>query len=127
MDGISDNFEEAVQKVSSVLAVTGKVIPVTLDNMVLVAKLKNGKKVRGESNIPKEALKQKSCIERMFIEPKDAKALPEAIKAIKEADAIILGPGSLYTSVIPNLLVKGISSRSEERRVGNECRSRWSP
>lgn len=114
MDGISDNFEEAVQKVSSVLAVTGKVIPVTLDNMVLVAKLKNGKKVRGESNIPKEALKQKSCIERMFIEPKDAKALPEAIKAIKEADAIILGPGSLYTSVIPNLLVKGISSAVEK-------------
>ena len=57
MDGISNNFEEAVQKMSSVLAVTGKVIPVTLDNMILKAKLQNGKIIDGESNIPKAALR----------------------------------------------------------------------
>ncbi|KAJ53197.1 putative cofD-like protein [Clostridium tetanomorphum] len=110
MDGISNNFEEAVQKMSSVLAVTGKVIPVTLDNLILEARLKNGNMVKGESNIPEEVIKQNSPIERIFIEPRDAKALSEAVNAIEEADAIILGPGSLYTSVIPNLLVKDISA-----------------
>lgn len=109
MDGISANFEEAVQKMSSVLAVTGKVIPVTLDNMVLKAKLKDGSIVQGESSIPKEALKKGSPISHIFIEPENAKPLEEAIKAIEEADAIILGPGSLYTSIIPNLLVKDIA------------------
>lgn len=110
MDGISTTFEEAVQKMSSVLAVTGKVIPVTLENVVLKAELQNGSIVEGESMIPEEALNQKSPIQRVFIEPKDAKALKEAVNAIREADAIILGPGSLYTSVIPNLLIKDISS-----------------
>ncbi|MBE6067225.1 MAG: YvcK family protein [Clostridium lundense] len=110
MDGISTTFEEAVQKMSSVLAVTGKVIPVTLENVVLKAELENGNIVEGESMIPEEALRQKSPINRVFIEPKDARALKEAVNAIREADAIILGPGSLYTSVIPNLLIKDISS-----------------
>lgn len=110
MDGISMNFEEAVQKMSSVLAVAGKVIPVTLDNVVLKARLKNGTIVEGESNIPKESIRLNSPIDRVFIEPQDAKALDEAVKAIIEADAVILGPGSLYTSIIPNVLVKDISS-----------------
>lgn len=110
MDGISDNFEDAVQKMSSVLAVTGKVIPVTLDDMQLKAILKNGNVVKGESQIPKEAIKQKSPIERLMLEPENAVPLKEALDAIKEADAIVMGPGSLYTSVIPNLLVNKISS-----------------
>lgn len=114
MDGISGNFEEAVQKMSSVLAVTGKVLPVTLENMVLKAKLKNGNVVQGESAIPKEALKQASPIDYIYIEPENAKPLEEAIKAIEEAEAIIFGPGSLYTSVIPNLLVKDIANEVKE-------------
>ena len=108
MDGISNNFEEAVQKMSSVLAVTGRVIPVTLDNMILKAKLKNGKIVDGESNIPKSVIENDSAIDEVFIEPKDARAINEALIAINEADAVILGPGSLYTSIIPNLLVRDI-------------------
>ena len=116
MDGISSNFEEAVQKMSSVLAVIGKVLPVTLDNIVLKAKLKDGSVVEGESNIPRAALLSGSPIEKVFIEPKNAKALKEAIAAIKEADAIILGPGSLYTSVIPNLLIKDISNAINKSR-----------
>lgn len=114
MDGLSSNFEEAVQKMSSVLAVTGKVIPVTLDNITLKAKLKNGNLVYGESNIPVEAVKNNSSIDRIYIEPENAKALEEAVHAIREADAIILGPGSLYTSVIPNLLVKNIASELQK-------------
>lgn len=109
MDGVSENFEDAVQKMSSVLAVTGKVLPVTLDDMKLVAELENGSRIEGESQIPEEAIRQKSRIKKLMINPKDAKPLQDAIKAIEEADAIVLGPGSLYTSVIPNLLVKDIS------------------
>ncbi|GAB6168486.1 YvcK family protein [Clostridium carnis] len=109
MDGVSENFEDAVQKMSSVLAVTGKVLPVTLEDMKLVAELENGEKVDGESQIPCEVLKRNSRIKKLMIEPSDAKPLEDALKAIEEADAIVLGPGSLYTSIIPNLLVKDIA------------------
>lgn len=109
MDGISDNFEAAVQKMSSVLAVTGKVLPVTLDDMKLVAELENGNIVEGESMIPDEVIKQKSKIKTLKIEPEKAKPLLDALMAINEADAIVMGPGSLYTSIIPNLLVEDIA------------------
>ncbi|WP_373897548.1 uridine diphosphate-N-acetylglucosamine-binding protein YvcK [Haloimpatiens sp. FM7315] len=117
MNGISDNFEDAVQKMSSVLAVTGKVLPVTLDNMVLKARLENGMIIEGESNIPDKSLEFKSKIDRIFIEPEDAKALKEAVQAIKEADAVVLGPGSLYTSIMPNLLVKDISNAIKKTKA----------
>ena len=110
MDGVSDNFVDAVKYMSSVLAVTGKVLPVTLDDMKLVAELENGSIIEGESDIPKEALNQKSRIKRLSIKPSNAKPLEEALQAIRDADAIVMGPGSLYTSVLPNLLVKGIAS-----------------
>lgn len=110
MAGISDNFEDAVQKMSSVLAVTGKVVPVTLDDMQLVAILENGETVCGESQIPEEVIKQNSKIKRLMINPEDAEPLPEALQAIREADAVVIGPGSLYTSVVSNLLVKKMST-----------------
>ena len=109
MDGISDNFEAAVQKMSSVLTVTGKVLPVTLDDMKLIAELENGNIVEGESIIPDEVIKQKSKIKNLKIEPEKAKPLLDALMAISEADAIVMGPGSLYTSIIPNLLVEDIA------------------
>ena len=109
MDGISDNLEAAVQKMSSVLAETGKVLPVTLDDMKLIAELENGNIVEGESIIPDEVIKQKSKIKNLKIEPEKAKPLLDALMAISEADAIVMGPGSLYTSIIPNLLVEDIA------------------
>lgn len=108
MDGISSNFEEAVNKMSSVLAVTGKVIPVTTENVVLKAELENGEIVTGESLIPIVSSKGESKINTVFLDPPDAKPLPQAIEAIMEADAVILGPGSLYTSIIPNILIDDI-------------------
>lgn len=110
MAGVSGSFEEAVRQMSSVLAVTGKVLPVTNDDMKLVATLENGEVIKGESQIPEEVIKQGSKIDKLEILPNGAKPLSQAIEAIREADAIILGPGSLYTSIIPNLLVKDIAN-----------------
>lgn len=120
MNDISDNFEEAIKKISDVLAVTGKVLPVTLKDITLYAKLKNGTVIKGESNIPVKSLEMNSPIENIFIKPKDAGAVKEAVDAIESADLVLLGPGSLYTSVIPNLLVKNIKeslNRTEAPKV----------
>lgn len=104
MSEITGDFEAAVKESSKVLAVRGRVLPVTLDNVVLCAELADGSTVCGESNIT-AAL---ASVKRVFTLPAEADPLPEALAAIKEADAIILGPGSLYTSIIPNLLIPGI-------------------
>lgn len=111
MDGISNNFEEAVKKMSDVLAVTGKVLPVTLTDVTLCAELEDGSVINGESKIG-EGTKGKG-IKRVFLEPESVEPIAEAIEAIKEADVIILGPGSVYTSIIPNLLIKDISTAVE--------------
>ena len=111
MNGISDTFEEAVKKMGEVLAVKGRVYPVTVENVTLYAQLKNGKVIKGESNIPSKALEEKSPIDFVFLRPKNPTALAEVLIAIEEADAIVLGPGSLYTSIIPNLLVKEVADR----------------
>lgn len=108
MDGISAGFEEAVRRMSDVLAVTGKVLPVTLDNVTLCAELEDGNTICGESNIGKHNEFHKEKIKRVYLEPRDAAPLQDVLEAIDEADIIIMGPGSLYTSIIPNLLVNGI-------------------
>lgn len=117
MNGISINFQDAVQNMSSVLSVAGKVLPVTLDSVELEAELENGVVVRGESNIPKEAISQGSVIKDLRIIPKEAEAVEDAILAIREADAIVLGPGSLYTSIIPNLLVEEIGKEVQKSKA----------
>ena len=101
---ITGNMVKAIKESASVLNIRGVVLPATLDDMKLGAEFEDGRIVHGESSIP-EANGQ---IKRLFTEPENCKALPEAIDAIADADLIILGPGSLYTSVIPNLLVNGI-------------------
>ena len=102
---ITGNMVSAIQASSNVLSIRGKVLPSTLDDMRLAAEFEDGSVVHGESEIP-EAHKK---IKRLFIEPENCRALNTVIDAIRNADLIILGPGSLYTSVIPNLLIKEIS------------------
>lgn len=102
---ITGDMVRAVKESSNVLSIRGRVLPSTLDDMKLVAELEDGRIIRGESNIPEA----KGKIKRLFTDPEDCKPLEDVIAAIKDADLIILGPGSLYTSVIPNLLIKEIS------------------
>lgn len=108
MNEIYGSFEMAIKETSNVLAVTGKVYPMTLEKVKLFAELENGRIVEGESRIPSEVKKIGSKIRRVYMDPKISYPLEDAVEAIKDADIIALGPGSLYTSVIPNLLVNDI-------------------
>jgi len=117
MNGISNSFEEAVKRMSDVLAVTGKVLPVTISNVLLCAELENGQTVVGESDIGKHNFSEKGRIKKVYLEPANALPLKEVLEAIYEADAIILGPGSLYTSVLPNLVINGISAALKETKA----------
>ena len=105
---IIGDFEAAVYKLQDILRIKGQVIPVTKADATLCALLKDGTLVRGESFIPQEVKRHSSPIDRVFLDPAEPEALSSAVDAIISADMIILGPGSLYSSIIPNLLVKGI-------------------
>jgi uncharacterized cofD-like protein len=109
MTDISGGPENAIKEISSVLAVTGRVLPVSLDNIHLVARLEDGTIVRGESKIPMVQMEKNSSIQEVSIDNPNCKTPPEVLKAINDAETVILGPGSLYTSIIPNILVKEVA------------------
>jgi uncharacterized cofD-like protein len=105
MSGITGNFEEAIREASRVLAVRGQILPSTLEDVTLCAELSDEAHVQGESEISKTT----QPIKRVYLSPERPAAYPDAVRAILEADLVVVGPGSLYTSILPNLLVDGIA------------------
>lgn len=117
LNGICGSFDEAVSRMSEVLAITGTVLPVTNSSVQLEAELENGAKVLGESKIFYCKKREDCRIKCVRLLPEHPPALDPAIEAIRDADMILLGPGSLYTSIIPNLLVDGIAEAVAEARA----------
>lgn len=108
LDDITGGMDNALGACAAIFNITGKVYAVTLEDIGLVAELKNGATVRGESKIPKAAIEMNSPIHRVNLYPERPRAFRKVIEVIEEADLILVGPGSLYTSVLPALLVSGV-------------------
>jgi uncharacterized cofD-like protein len=113
LTGLTRDFAKAVRVSSEVLSIRGEIFPSTLADVHLKARLRDGRRVEGESRINRTRVD----IERLYIVPSRCRPLPETLAAIAHADLITVGPGSLYTSLIPNLLVGGIASEIERSRA----------
>lgn len=114
MKNINNDFSDSIIKSNEVLNIIGKVIPVTLDEMNITAELENGYIVTEKSKIPEITYEKVTKINRIYLNPTNCRPAPGVIEAIKEADCIVMGPGSLYTNVIPNLLVNGVAKAIKE-------------
>ncbi|MGN1269929.1 MAG: uridine diphosphate-N-acetylglucosamine-binding protein YvcK [Clostridia bacterium] len=117
MNEISGEFTSSVEKAKDVLNITGKVLPVTLEPIHICAELEDGTVIESRDKIPDIVNSKTSKISRIFISPTNCRVAPGVIEAIEEADAIVIGPGSLYTNVIPNLLVKGVAKAIKESKA----------
>lgn len=113
MTNVTDSFEQALYESSRVLAVHGHIVPATTANLRLSARLSDGSLVEGESNISEAG----GEIHELLIDPPDAAAHPVAVQAILDAEVIVIGPGSLYTSILPNLMVTGIADAIRESKA----------
>jgi len=119
LEQITGSFALAVKKAHEVLNVRGEVVPVTLSDTRLFAELENGRLIKGEANIDIPKHDPNLKIKKVFLKPK-ARANPDALKVIKRADLVVIGPGDLYTSIIPTILVSGITDaikRSKAKKV----------
>lgn len=116
LEKITGDFKKAILKAGEILAIRGQVIPVTCGHTHLCAELENGKIIKGETNIDIPKHDGRLCIKKVFLKPV-VSATREALQTITEADLILIGPGDLYTSIIPNLLVKGISRAIAKSRA----------
>jgi uncharacterized cofD-like protein len=103
---ITGDFEKAIKESSKILAIRGRVLPATLKKVTLLAQHRDGTQTEGESNISKV----RSPIERLYLKPEGCSATEDALQAIQNADAIVIGPGSLYTSILPNLLIEDLAA-----------------
>ncbi|MBU0905519.1 MAG: YvcK family protein [Planococcaceae bacterium] len=112
---ITGDFSHAIREMSRVLNVNGTVLPAANQRITLHAELEDGTIVTGESKIPT----YNQRIHRVFLSPNDVKPLPDTIRAIERADLLIFGPGSLYTSILPNLMVQGIRDAILASKVPN--------
>jgi len=116
LEKISGNFNEAINEAGQILRISGRVIPVTLTNTKLVAKLENGKIIVGQQKIDEANL---ANLKQLKLRPR-ASANPEAIRAIKQADKIVINPGNFYESILPNFLVSGMAvaiRRSRAKKI----------
>ena len=117
MNELYGNISEAIQKSTEVLNINGRVLPVTLDEIMICAELTDGTVVEKKDKIPEVVSEKVAVINRIFVSPSNCKPAPGVIEAIQEAEAIIIGPGSLYTNVLPNLLVKKVSKAIKESKA----------
>ena len=117
MQDIYKDFAESVKQSENVFNMTGKVLPVTMEEIKICAELEDGTVIESKEKIP-EVINDKTCkISRVYISPSNCKPAPGVIEEILEADAIVIGPGSLYTNIIPNLLVKGVAKAIKESKA----------
>lgn len=117
MQELYGDFAESVKQTGAILNMTGKVLPVTLEEIKICAELEDGTVIESKNKIPEIVNEKTSKINRIYINPSNCKPAPGVLEAIAEADAIIIGPGSLYTNIIPNLLVKGVSKAIKESKA----------
>ena len=117
MQNISGDLAKAVEQAKDVLNITGKVLPVTLEPIKICAELEDGTVIENRDRIPEIVATKTSKISRIYINPTNCKVAPGVLEAIEEADAIVIGPGSLYTNVIPNLLVNSVSKAIKESKA----------
>ena len=117
MKELYGDFTESIEASKDVLNITGRVLPVTLDEVKICAELDNGIVVEEKEKIPEIVFDKVTKINRIYISPSNSVPAPGVLEAIKNADAIIIGPGSLYTNVIPNLLIKNVSKTIRESKA----------